>query len=125
MLNLDYNHLTGWNTTQTFYQLNDDLIIDFGDTYGILLIMNNQNWVQLYNMSAKSIVTGDIDGNGQDVIFDSDIYGVWAWMNNSRWVLLLPVSPESMVVGDLDGNGQDEVIIDLGSKRWIWLWMNN
>jgi len=125
VLNLDSNHLTSWNTTQTFSQLNDDLIIDFGDTDGIWLIMNNQNWVQLHNMSAESMVTGDIDANGQDdVIFDSGIYGVWAWMNNSHWVLLLPASPESMVVGDLDGNGQDDVIYS-SNTYGIWAWMNN
>jgi len=140
VLNLDSNHLIttvseliiwldginpGWNTTQTFSQLNDDLIIDFGDTEGIWLMMNNQNWVQLHNMSAESMVTGDIDGNGQDdIIFDSGIYGVWAWMNNSHWVLLLPVSPESMVVGDLDGNGQDDVIFN-SNTYGIWAWMNN
>ncbi len=103
-----------------------DVIIDFGDPYGIWMRMNNITWVKLHPLSPESMVTGDIDGSGQDdVIIDFGApYGIWARMNNTTWVQLDIRSPESMVTGDLDGSGQDDVIIDFGSDG-IWVWMNN
>ncbi|TGN99739.1 hypothetical protein PN36_34320 [Candidatus Thiomargarita nelsonii] len=105
----------------------NDLIIDFGDTYGLWLKMNNSNWVQLHNLSADSMITANLDGNDQDeIIIDfGETYGIWAWMNNSDWVQLHSLSPESMVTGDIDGNGEDEIIIDFGTQYAIWVWMNN
>ncbi|OAD20687.1 Na-Ca exchanger/integrin-beta4 domain protein [Candidatus Thiomargarita nelsonii] len=105
----------------------DDIIIDFGATYGIWVRMNNSTWVQLHTISPESVVTGDIDGNGRDdVIIDFGAsYGIWVWMNNSTWVQLHTILPESMVTGDLDGNGLDEVIIDFGANYGIWIRMNN
>jgi hypothetical protein len=51
------------------------------------------------------MVTGDLDGNGQDeVIIDfGPPHGIWAWKNNAAWTQLITVSPEKMVTGNLDG----------------------
>ncbi|MEN8217489.1 MAG: carboxypeptidase regulatory-like domain-containing protein [Pseudomonadota bacterium] len=105
---------------------NVDVIIDFGSEHGLWMWMNNNAWGQLYQSSADSMVTGDIDGSGQDdVIIDFGIqYGIRVHMNNNAWVQLDSRSPESMVTGDIDGSGQDDVIIDFGSDG-IWVWMNN
>ncbi len=107
--------------------IKNDVIIDFGTQYGIWLRMNNSAWVQLHTLSPESMVTGDIDGNGQDdVIIDFGTqYGIWLRMNNSSWVQLHTLSPESMVTGDIDGGSQDEVIIDFGEPHGIWVLMNN
>ncbi|TGN99958.1 hypothetical protein PN36_29885 [Candidatus Thiomargarita nelsonii] len=103
-----------------------DVIIDFGSPYGIWMLMNNATWVKLHNLSPESMVTGDIDGSGQDdVIIDFGApNGIWVRMNNTTWGQLDIRSPESMVTGDLDGNGQDDIIIDFGSDG-IWVLMNN
>ncbi len=105
----------------------NDLIIDFGDTYGLWLKMNNSDWVQLHSLSPKSMVTADIDASGQDdVIIDFGTqYGIWVWMNNNDWVQLHSLSPKSMVTADIDVNGQDDVIIDFGTQYGIWVRMNN
>ncbi|OAD19111.1 Na-Ca exchanger/integrin-beta4 domain protein [Candidatus Thiomargarita nelsonii] len=105
----------------------DTLLIDFGTQYGIWLRVNNSTWVQLHTLSPESMVTGDIDVNGQDeVIIDfGETYGIWLRMNNSTWVQLHTLSPESMVTGDIDGGGQDDVIIDFGEPYGIWVLMNN
>ncbi|OAD23575.1 glycosyl hydrolase, partial [Candidatus Thiomargarita nelsonii] len=65
--------------------LRNDVIIDFGASYGIWRWMNNNKWLQLHNLSPESMVTGDIDGNAQDdVIIDFGTqYGIWVW--NSNW----------------------------------------
>jgi len=105
----------------------NDVIIDFGPPTGIYAYLNNDSWTSLHSLSAESMVTGDLDNNGQDeVIIDfGPSYGIWLWMNNSARDQLHTLSPESMVTGDIDDNGQDEVIIDFGPSYGIWLWMNN
>jgi len=44
----------------------DEVIIDFGASYGIWQWMNNSNWVQLHNLSPEFMVTGNIDGVESD-----------------------------------------------------------
>jgi len=117
-----------------------DVIVDFGywdsdnrndgEYHVIFMWTNNGEWVPLHTVPAKSMVTGDLDGNGQDdVIVDfGDGIGIRAWMNNSNWAWLHDSPADSMVTGDLDGNGQDDVIIGFGansSNGAIWAWMNN
>ncbi len=64
-------------------------------------------WVGLHGISPEIMVTGDMDGNGQDdVIIDFGAalpVPIWVRMNNSSWVGLHGVSPEAMVTGDMDG----------------------
>jgi len=84
-----------------------EVIIDFGDGYGIWVWMNNSTWVQLHTLSPDSMVTGYLDNNAQaDVIIDFGPgfrKGIWARMNNSTWVQLHTLSSESMVTGNIDG----------------------
>ncbi|TGO01939.1 hypothetical protein PN36_33930 [Candidatus Thiomargarita nelsonii] len=104
----------------------NDVIIDFGPSIGTYTFMNNSSWAKVHNLSAKSMVTGDIDGSGQDdVIFDFPSYGIFALMNYSNWVSQHGLSANSMVTGDIDGSGQDDVIIDFGNIYGLWVWMNN
>jgi 5-hydroxyisourate hydrolase-like protein (transthyretin family) len=107
--------------------ISDDVIIDFGSPYGLWMWMNNDSWTFLHPLSADSMVTGDLDGSGEnDVIIDfGTSYGIWVRMNNTTWVQLDSDSPESMVTGDLDGSGQDDVVIDYGAGVGISVLMNN
>jgi hypothetical protein len=105
-----------------------DVVVDFGPSFGIWVWMNNSSWGKLHSLSPESMVTGDLDNNGQDdLIVDFGApFGLWVRMNNSTpWVKLHPLSPESMVTGDLDNNGQDDLIVDFGAPFGIWVWMNN
>jgi hypothetical protein len=65
----------------------DEVIIDFGDPYGIWTLTNFSKWVRLHDLSPEIITTGDMDGNGQDeVIIDfGDPDGIQIMMNNSTW----------------------------------------
>jgi len=112
---------------RSHFSFDNDVIIDFGPSYGIYVRLNNNSWVSLHSLSAKRMVTGDLDGNVQDeVIIDfGDTYGLWVRMNNSSWVQLHRLSAKSMVTGDLDNSGQDEVIIDFGDTYGLWIRMNN
>jgi len=89
--------------------------------------MNNSEWAQLHSLSAESMTTGDMDGNGLDeVIIDfGSPYGIWIWLNNSTWVKLHSLSAESMITGYLDNNALADVIIDFGEGVGIWARMNN
>ena len=55
----------------------DDLVIDFGASWGLWTRDGDTGgWSQLHTASAKSIVTGDLDGNGIDeVIVDFGSHG--------------------------------------------------
>ncbi len=89
--------------------------------------MNNSIWISLHSLSADSMITGDLDGNGQDeVIIDfGEPYNFWIRMNNSSWVPFLQ-SAEFIVIGDLDGNDKDDVIISFnGTFVGIWAFLNN
>ncbi len=72
-----------------------DLIVDFGDQYGIWIYYNNSTWTQLHSASADFVVTGDMNGNGQDdIIIDfGPQYGVWVYYDNSYWSKLHDLSP--------------------------------
>ncbi|MFQ5617076.1 MAG: hypothetical protein ACE5GO_11540, partial [Anaerolineales bacterium] len=68
---------------------------------------NTAPWVLLAPASpgSNSLVTGDIDGSGQDdVVGDFGTFGIWAFMNNSTWVQLNATSSGSLVVGNIDEN---------------------
>src|SRR5437762_14387577 len=56
---------------------------------------------RLSTSSAKSVVTGDLDGNGIDeVIADfGSAHGIWVYYNHSTWVQLHPSRSEERRVG--------------------------
>jgi Leucine-rich repeat (LRR) protein len=139
-LSLDTNHLEAndpaliawlnslnptWETTQIPAEVQEDIIIDFGDAHGLWIQINECNWIRLHNVTAESMITANLDANDQDeVIIDfGSEHGIWVRMNNTSWVQLDENSPYRMVSGDIDGNDQDDIIIDFGDS--ISVWMNN
>ena len=64
-----------------------EVIIDFGPGVGLWVWQNNSTWAKLHGFSASTLVTGDLDGNGQaEVIIDfGPGVGLWVWQNNSTW----------------------------------------
>jgi len=104
-----------------------DLVVDFGPAYGIWVYYNNSTWVQLHNVSPKSMASGDLDGNGiDDVIVDfGPAYGIWIYYNNSTWVQLHTLSCDFMITGDLNGNGLDDIVIDFGPAYGVWVHYDN
>jgi hypothetical protein len=82
----------------------DELIVDFGPSYGIYVLNYTVGWTQLHSVSSEDLAAGDLDGNGQyEVIIDfGPSYGLYIRVNNASWVQAHSVSPEGLAVGDLN-----------------------
>jgi hypothetical protein len=100
----------------------DDLVVDFGQSYGLWLLTDASAWSQLHTVSPVHIVTGDLDGNGvDDIVADFGSAGIWVRRNNAGWSKLNGGTTNRMATGDLDGNGRDELIVDFaGAGLWVW-----
>lgn len=101
-----------------------DVVIDFGEPYGIWVWRNNSEWVQLHQVSPQKMVTGDLDGSGVDeVVIDFGYpYGIWAWENDLVWAQLHHISAEDMTFADHFGpDGREELVIDFGPPYGVWL----
>jgi PKD domain-containing protein len=104
----------------------DEIVVDFG-TLGLWTLFdgNTATWSRLHPLTARNIVTGDLDGNGiSEVIIDFGATGVWVWANNSGWFQLHAASTTRMATGDLDGNGKADVLLEFQGLG-IWVWSNN
>ncbi len=99
---LDSNLAT---VTITVTPATNDVVIDFGPGIGIWVRFNNATWNQLHTISPDTMVTGDMDGTGQDeVIIDfGPGIGIWVRLNNSSFFQLHTLSPDTMVTGNVDG----------------------
>ena len=106
--------------------MDNDLVIDFGASYGLWQWLNNTTWSQIHSVNAKRIVIADIDHNGQpdEVIDFGPQYGIWVRMNNANWVALPGVSANWIAKGDFDNNGQDDLVVDFGASYGIWIYYN-
>jgi hypothetical protein len=136
----------------------DDVIADFGPVAvlpptiptqgGIWVWMNNSAWNGLINSNAATqaanplLVTGDIDGSGQDDLIvyfltagvapDPTNIGIWVLQNydptDIQWESLNQTGPaQDMVIGDLDSNGEDDLIVDFrnNAPRGLWVYLND
>jgi len=100
----------------------DDLIVDFGDEYGIWTRYDSGSWTKLHHLSSKQIRAADLDGNGQDdIIVDfGNVYGIWVKYNDSDWELFHNLSARSITAADMDGSGKEDVIVDFeGYGIWV------
>jgi PKD repeat protein len=104
----------------------NDLVFDFGATYGIWFWLNNTTWSQLHGQTSKHLILADVDHNGvQDQIVDfGSQYGIWIKKNNVAWEQLDGRSANWIVKADVDNNGQDDLIIDFGAQLGIHIYMN-
>lgn len=99
-----------------------DLAADFGSQTGTW-ILSESTWSLLHGLSPVAMVTGDLDGGGQDDIivnFGPGV-GVYAWMNHAAWTFIHPLSTSQMVTGDLDHDGRDDLVaVFPGHGVWRW-----
>ena len=109
--------------TQAAVQPPEDLLVNFGSTYGVYRY-GQSGWSPLHSLSPEAMARGDLDGNGvEDLVMDFGSAGVWAWMNHATWTSIHPLSPVRMATGDLDGNGQDDLILEF-SGYGVWVRRN-
>ncbi|OGD17729.1 MAG: hypothetical protein A2W03_07245 [Candidatus Aminicenantes bacterium RBG_16_63_16] len=116
----DVDGLASGNTGGTPY-----LVGDFWGL-GMWLWTAGGGWVQLSGAAADSVITADIDGNGDDeIVGDFGILGPWRLDNvadnGASWTRLAWDNPELMVPADIDGGGVNKIVADFGSLG-IWLW---
>ena len=43
----------------------EELVADFGPTYGVWIYRNNTSWTQLHTLPSQDLIVGDLDGNGR------------------------------------------------------------
>lgn len=106
--------------------IDNDLVIDFGATYGIWFWLNNTTWSQLHGQTSKHLIQADVDHNGiQDQVVDfGSQYGIWIKKNNAAWERLDGRSVNWIAKADVDNNGQDDLIIDFGAQYGVHMYMN-
>ena len=82
----------------------DDLVVDFGPSYGVSIRLNRTTWIQLNTLSPTHMVFGDIDGNGQiDFALDFSGLGLWSLKYNEGWHRIHPSNPSYLAVSNIDG----------------------
>ena len=104
----------------------DELIVNFPGS-GVWIWTDNSTWVQLHNLNATHITTGDIDGNGMaDVVLDFAGYGLWTWMNNTSWVQRHSLNSNGTILANLDGDaeGRADLVVDFPGYG-LWVFVNN
>lgn len=104
---------------------NNDLLVDFGPTYGLWLRQNDASWLQLHGASSRHLASGDVDGNGtSDPLIDfGPSYGLWL-LKGASWQQIHGLSASSILATDLDGNGKADYVVDFGAAHGIWAYLN-
>jgi bilirubin oxidase len=105
----------------------EDLVVNFGPTYGTWVYYNNATWTQLHTLSPESMTTADLDGNGiSDLVMDfGPAHGIWVYSNNTNWAQIHNISPESITSADLDNNMLSDLVVDFGPTYGVWVYYNN
>jgi hypothetical protein len=105
----------------------DEIICDFGATYGIWVRWNNSSWSQLHGGDPSIMAIADLDGNGKkDLIVGFPGFGTYVYYNNTNWVQLHPLVPDRMVAGNIGGIGGDALVLDFGGPfPGIYVFKNN
>lgn len=100
-----------------------DLVFDLGSR-GLWSLTDRLAFRQISTSVAKSMTTGDLDGNRVDeLIVDFGTgAGIWVRWNGVDWVRLHEISAIRMTAGDLDNNGRAELIVDFPAAGVYIFW---
>ncbi len=105
-----------------------DVVVDLG-AGGLWVRLNDSTWKPLAALSAQSMATGDLDGNGQDEIVAGfgPGQGLFIYRNNTAFEPLLATSAEVVVTANMDGDatGKDEAVVGLGPGLGTWIRRND
>mgnify|MGYP001489784053 FL=1 len=85
----------------------DDLVIDFGEPWGLWILANGTTWTHLHGLGAQHTVLADLDGRGRDeVMVDFGApHGVWTFSTVTRaWQFLRNVRLEGLLPGTFHGD---------------------
>lgn len=100
----------------------NDVLIDFGQPYGLWARRNDRDWVAVHSVSPLHMVDGDLDGDGlSDPLVDfGPPYGLWIWRNCAVWEQIHGVSARELATRDADGDGRTEYVVDFGPQYGLW-----
>jgi hypothetical protein len=99
----------------------DDLVVDFGPSYGIWLRRGNV-WSQLHSLTSEGLVRVR-SATGTDILaidFGPGI-GVWLWVEHAFWMPLHSLSPTAMVAADFNGDGDQEAGVFNFPGYGLWI----
>ena len=106
----------------------NDLIVDFGPSYGIYAWVNGTGFVaQLHSLSARSITAVDFNNDGKsDLAVDfGPPYGIYAWVNGTGFVAQLhSLSARSITAVDFNTDGKSDLVVDFGPSYGIYTWVS-
>lgn len=105
----------------------DELIVDFGPSYGVWVRWNGATWSQLNPASPINMAVGDIDNNGRaDAIINFPNAGVWAYMHGIGFVQLHNGNPSRLLTARLNGPSVGAAVIMEFAGAGIWIrYFNN
>lgn len=106
--------------TYTNFTSPHDLLVDLG-AGGLWTLLDAANYSQINAANAKSVATGDIDGNGIDeVAVDfGAAQGIWVRWNSANWTQIHSLTANSIAMGDVDRNGRADLVINFpGAGIW-------
>lgn len=100
----------------------NDLLIDFGQPYGLWARRNDREWVGVHSASPVHMIDGDLDGDGlSDPLVDfGPAFGLWIWRSCAVWEQIHSVSARELATRDADGDGRTEYVVDFGPAYGIW-----
>jgi len=105
---------------QPYWQ--QDLIVDFGSA-GLWAYKDNSTWQNLHNYNVKSVVAGDLDGNGlSDLVVDFGAgVGLFTLTNSTTWTRLHTYTADQVVIGHFfAGSSRQQVVVDFGPADGLW-----
>ena len=109
-------------------RLLNDLVVDFGPSYGIYAWVNGTGIVaQLHSLSARSITAVDFNNDGKsDLVVDfGPPYGIYAWVNGTGIVAQLhSLSARSITAVDFNGDRKSDLVVDFGPSYGIYTWVS-
>lgn len=100
----------------------DDLLVNFGQQFGLWELDYGAGWRLLNNLSPKQTVSGDLDGNGirDQIVAFPEGHGTYVRWNNAWWSKIHFMSPGAMATGNFDGDSRTDIAINFtGFGVWI------
>ena len=111
----------------------NDLVVDFGQPYGIYIWVNGTGFVaQLHSLSAQSITAVDFNADGHsDLVVDfGPSYGIYTWVSGTvpgtgQWVAQIhSLSAQSITAVDFNGDRKSDLAVDFGPSYGIYTWVS-
>jgi hypothetical protein len=97
--------------------LKDELVLNFGPTYGLYHYDQTGGWKQWNTVNPSQMLSVDYDNDGNDeLVVAFTGYGLWTYDSTNGWKQINTIIPEAMMRA---GTG---VVCDYGAAYGLWAW---